>query len=80
MRVRSRVGAVEVPIEITETLMPGVASLPHGYGHQRPGTQLAVARAHPGASLNDLTDETRLDLLTGNAALSAVPVRVEAAQ
>ena len=79
VRVQSRVGAVEVPVEITETLMPGVASLPHGYGHQRPGTRLAVARAHPGASLNDLTDETRLDLLTGNAALSAVPVRVEAA-
>lgn len=79
VRVRSRVGEVEVPVEITAALMPGVASLPHGYGHQRPGTRLAVARAHPGASLNDLTDETRLDALTGNAALSAVPVWVQAA-
>ncbi|SDY67181.1 molybdopterin-dependent oxidoreductase [Hymenobacter psychrophilus] len=79
VRVRSRVGEVAVPVEITAALMPGVASLPHGYGHQRPGTRLAVARAHPGASLNDLTDETRLDALTGNAALSAVPVWVEAA-
>ena len=75
--VRSRVGAVELPVEITATLMPGVASMPHGYGHARPGTRLAVAHAHAGASINDLTDETRLDKLTGNAALSAVPVWVE---
>ena len=77
--VRSRVGAVELPVEITATLMPGVASMPHGYGHARSGTRLDVARAHAGVSINDLTDETRLDELTGNAALSAVPVWVEAA-
>ena len=76
--VRSRVGAVELPVEITATLMPGVASMPHGYGHARSGTRLDVARAHAGVSINDLTDETRLDELTGNAALSAVPVWVEA--
>ena len=78
VRVRSRVGTVELPIEISSALMPGVACIPHGYGHSRPGTQLEVAQAHAGASINDLTDETRLDELTGNAALSAVPVWVEA--
>ena len=78
VRVRSRVGAVELPVEITSSLMPGVASMPHGYGHARPGTRLAVARAHAGVSINDLTDDARLDELTGNAALSAVPVWVEA--
>jgi anaerobic selenocysteine-containing dehydrogenase len=79
VRVRSRVGTIELPVEITSSLMPGVASMPHGYGHTRPGTRLAVAQAHAGASINDLTDDARLDELTGNAALSAVPVWVEAA-
>ncbi|WP_210517068.1 molybdopterin oxidoreductase family protein [Hymenobacter terricola] len=77
VRIRSRVGAVELPVEITPSVMPGVASMPHGYGHHRPGTQLDVAKAHAGASINDLTDDARLDELTGNAALSAVPVWVE---
>ena len=80
VRVRSRVGSVELPVEITPYLMPGVVSMPHGYGHARPGTRLEVAQAHAGASINDLTDETRLDELTGNAALSAVPVWVDAAR
>lgn len=67
VRVRSRVGSVVVPVELDEGLMPGVASLPHGFGHDRPGTRLAVARRHPGASLNDLTDDLRIDPSTGNA-------------
>ncbi len=79
VRVRSRVGTVELPVELTENMMPGVASMPHGYGHQRPGTRLDVAAQHAGASINDLTDELRLDALTGNAALSGVPVWVEGA-
>lgn len=77
VRVRSRVGIIELPVEITAALMPGVASMPHGYGHHRPGTGQPVAQAHAGASINDLTDDLRLDELTGNAALSAVPVWVE---
>ena len=78
VRVRSRVGTIELPVEITAALMPGVASMPHGYGHTRPDTRLAVAQANAGASINDLTDDARLDELTGNAALSATPVWVEA--
>lgn len=77
VRVRSRVGAVELPVELTDNMMPGVASMPHGYGHARPGVRLDVAARHAGASINDLTDERRLDALTGNAALSGVPVWVE---
>ena len=59
--------------------MPGVVSLPHGWGHRRAGTALRVANAHPGVSLNDLTDETLVDALAGTAAFNGVPVEVEAA-
>ncbi len=76
VRVVSRVGSVELPAEVTTDMMPGVVSMPHGYGHNRPGTQLDVAQAHAGVSINDLTDETRLDALTGNAALTGVAVTV----
>ncbi|MBG6742298.1 molybdopterin oxidoreductase family protein [Pseudomonas aeruginosa] len=77
--VRSRVGSVEVEVAASSEMMPGVVSLPHGWGHARPGVQLAIARAQAGASANDLTDERHLDLLSGNAALNGLPVEVEAA-
>jgi anaerobic selenocysteine-containing dehydrogenase len=76
--VRSRVGAIELPIEISDEMMPGVVSIPHGWGHNRPGVQLGTAQRHAGASINDLTDEQMLDELTGNAAFSGVPVSVTA--
>lgn len=76
--VRTRVGEVVVGVEVTESLKPGVVSLPHGWGHHRAGTRAAIARQHPGVSLNDLTDDQKVDLLTGNAAFSGVPVVVEA--
>ncbi|TLX63767.1 molybdopterin oxidoreductase family protein [Stutzerimonas nosocomialis] len=79
VKVRSRVGEIEVEVLASEDMMPGVVSLPHGWGHGRPGVQLAIARAQPGASANDLTDERQLDALSGNAALNGVPVQVEAA-
>ena len=72
-------GAVDATVEVSDEIRPGVVSLPHGWGHDRAGIQLDVARRHAGASINDLTDEMRLDALTGNAAFSGVPVRVEAA-
>jgi anaerobic selenocysteine-containing dehydrogenase len=74
--VRSRVGAVVVPVEVTDAVMPGVVSLPHGWGHDRAGVRLSVAGATPGASVNDLTDEQRVDELCGNAAFSGTPVDV----
>ncbi|HIE0470556.1 TPA: molybdopterin oxidoreductase family protein [Pseudomonas aeruginosa] len=79
VRVRSRVGSVEVEVAASSEMMPGVVSLPHGWGHARPGVQLAIARAQAGVSANDLTDERHLDLLSGNAALNGLPVEVEAA-
>ena len=78
VEVRSRVGVVELPAEVTADMMPGVVCMPHGYGHNRPGTRLDVARQHAGVSINDLTDETFMDELTGNAALSGVSVTVKA--
>ncbi|HSC83352.1 MAG TPA: molybdopterin oxidoreductase family protein [Pseudomonas sp.] len=79
VRVQSRVGAIEVEVAASEDMMPGVVSLPHGWGHARPGVQMGIASAQPGASANDLTDERHLDAVSGNAALNGVPVRVEAA-
>lgn len=76
--VRSRAGAIAVDAELSDAIMPGVVCLPHGWGHDRPGTRQAVASAHPGASINDLTDELVVDAVSGNAAFSGVPVTVEA--
>ena len=79
VRVRSLVGVVVLPLEVTTTIMPGVVSLPHGWGHGRSGTRLAIANTHPGVSINDLTDDQRIDELTGNAGFSGVPVQVTVA-
>ena len=76
VRVRSRVGSIEVEVASSSDMMPGVVSLPHGWGHNRQGVRLAIAGAQPGASANDLTDERHLDGLSGNAALNGVPVEV----
>ncbi len=78
VRISSRVGSVVAALEVTEAMMPGVVSLPHGWGHAREGTRLSVARATPGVSLNDLTDERLVDALCGNAGFSGVPVHVAA--
>lgn len=76
-RLTTRTGSAEATVHVTDRIMPGVASLPHGYGHARPGTRLTVANRHPGTPLNDLTDTTLYDHLTGNAALNGTPVTVE---
>jgi anaerobic selenocysteine-containing dehydrogenase len=79
-RVRSRVGEVVAPVEICEDVMPGVVSLPHGYGHAAEGVQLSVAQRHqPGVNSNLLSDETLLDALSGNAVLNGIPVEIAAA-
>ncbi len=74
--ITSRTGAVEVDAALDAAMMPGVVSLPHGWGHARPGAALSVAARRPGASVNDLTDEIHLDTLTGTAGFSGVPVEV----
>ncbi len=74
--LRSRVGSVEVAAELTQDVMPGVVSLPHGWGHGRAGVRLAVAREHAGVSINDVIDDQRIDVLTGTAVLNGTPVEV----
>lgn len=75
--VKSRVGAVEVPIEISDEMMPGVVSIPHGWGHDRDGIQLQVAQQHAGTSINDITDDLAIDTLCGTAAFNGTWVTVE---
>ena len=78
-RVRSRVGEVTVPIVVSNEIARGVVSLPHGWGHARQGVSLEVARAHAGASVNDLTDELLVDPVSGTANLNGTKVTVVAA-
>ncbi len=77
-RVTSAVGTLEVPVEISDEMMPGVVSLPHGWGHDRPGTRLSVAREHPGVNNNLLAPGSFVDVLSGNAAVNGIPVEVVA--
>jgi anaerobic selenocysteine-containing dehydrogenase len=77
--VRSRVGCVVAPVEVTADIRPGVLSLPHGWGHDLDGVSLAVAGRHAGVNTNVLTDPAEIDPLSGNAVLNAIPVSVRAA-
>ncbi|MFG3438004.1 molybdopterin-dependent oxidoreductase [Nonomuraea sp. NPDC047897] len=72
--VRSAKGELTVPLEPTDAIMPGVVSLPHGWGHA--GSSQGVAAAHAGVSANVLTDETAIDVPSGNAVFNGVPVTV----
>jgi anaerobic selenocysteine-containing dehydrogenase len=76
VRLRSRVGEVEVQAEVSADVMPGVVCLPHGWGHDRAGVRLAVASRHAGVSINDVVDDQRIDALTGTAVLNGTPVEV----
>lgn len=76
--VRSRAGAVSARVEVTDRVMPGVVSLPHGWGHDAPGTRMSVAAAAPGVNSNVLTDELTVDRLSGNSVLNGIPVEVKA--
>lgn len=77
--IRSRVGKVVAPVEVTDLVMSGVVSLPHGWGHSLPGTQLEVAGRYAGVNSNVLTDPEAIDPLSGNAVLNAIPVEVSPA-
>ncbi|MEU6680803.1 molybdopterin oxidoreductase family protein [Streptomyces sp. NPDC046925] len=77
-RVRAAGGSLTVPVEVTDAVRPGVVSLPHGWGHDRPGTRLAVAAENPGANVNQLLDGTLLDPLSGTAVLNGFPVSLTA--
>ncbi len=74
--VRSNVGSIVLPVEISEEIMRGVVSIPHGWGHDRDGNQQAVAQRHAGVSINDLTDQNAIDALCGTAAFNGTTVTV----
>jgi len=76
VEVCSATGALQVSVEVTDAIMPGVVSLPHGWGHDRQGVQLKIAREHAGVSLNDITEHLSIDALSGNAALNGVSVKI----
>lgn len=78
VRVESPAGSITVPAALTPEMMPGVVSIPHGWGHQVEGIRLSVAEQFPGASANDLTDHRAVDELSGNAVFSGVPVALTA--
>ncbi|MET7381347.1 molybdopterin oxidoreductase family protein [Streptomyces sp. NPDC005526] len=80
VRVKGAGGEVTAPAEVTDGVRPGVVSLPHGWGHDRPGTRLTHAVTDPGVNVNQLLDGSLLDPLSGNAVLNGVPVEVAPAR
>jgi anaerobic selenocysteine-containing dehydrogenase len=74
--VSSEAGTLDVPVELTADIRPGVVSLPHGWGHDKPGTRLSVAREHAGVNSNVLAPGTFVDVISGNAAVNGIPVTV----
>jgi anaerobic selenocysteine-containing dehydrogenase len=74
--VSSRAGTVTASVEVTDAVMPGVVSLPHGWGHDAPGTAMGVAAEHAGTNSNVLADELLVDALSGNAVLNGIPVEL----
>lgn len=77
-RLRNPKGELTVPVRVSEELMPGVVSLPHGWGHNLEGARLSLAAERPGSNLNALLDDARRDPLSGNAVLSGVAVELTA--
>ena len=78
--VRSRVGELRVPVEVTDAIRPGVVSIPHGWGHDLEGVRLSVAQEHAGVNSNLLADEELFDPVSGNAVLNGIPVTVTPAR
>ncbi len=74
--IRSRSGAVVAPVEVTDVVMPGVVSLPHGWGHDADGARLSVAVEHAGVNSNVLADTEAFDPISGTAVLNGIPVEV----
>ena len=76
-RLRSGAGEITAPVEVTDAIMPGVVSVPHGWGHDAPGVRMDVASAHPGVNSNVLAP-SEVEPISGNAVLNGIPVEVEA--
>jgi anaerobic selenocysteine-containing dehydrogenase len=77
-RISSAAGSVEAPVETTEDIMPGVVSIPHGWGHDAAGVRMGVASSHAGVNSNVLADDSMIEPLSGNAVLNGIPVEVSA--
>jgi anaerobic selenocysteine-containing dehydrogenase len=75
-QISSRVGRVTAPVEVTDSVRPGVVSLPHGWGHDDPGTRMRVAAEHAGVNSNLLTDHEAFDPLSGTSVLNGIPVEI----
>jgi anaerobic selenocysteine-containing dehydrogenase len=75
-RVSSAAGSLEAAVELTDGIMPGVVSIPHGWGHDAPGVRMDVAREHAGVNSNLLTDESQVDPVSGNAVMNGIPVKL----
>ena len=81
MSVTTPAGSIEAVAEISESVMAGVVCMPHGWGHaSRDGVGWSHAASLPGSSVNDITEDTRFDPLSGNAAVTALPVDVTVAR
>ncbi len=74
--VSARTGSVRLPVQVTDAIMPGVVSIPHGWGHSAPGLRMGVAAAHAGVNSNILADELQIEPLSGTAVLNGIPVDV----
>jgi anaerobic selenocysteine-containing dehydrogenase len=79
-RLHARTGTIQAPVQVTDDVMPGVVSLPHGWGHDQPGTAMAVAAAHAGVNSNVLADDQDLEPLSGTAILNGIAVTLEPAR
>jgi anaerobic selenocysteine-containing dehydrogenase len=77
--VRSAARSITLPVEVSDEMMPGVISIPHGWGHGRDGVELSVAAAHAGESINDVTDDQAVDRVCGTAAFNGNIVLIERA-
>jgi anaerobic selenocysteine-containing dehydrogenase len=75
-RLSSRTGTVQAPVEVTDEVMPGVVSLPHGWGHAAADSRMGVAAEHAGTNSNVLADELLIDAVSGNAVLNGIPVEL----
>jgi anaerobic selenocysteine-containing dehydrogenase len=74
--VKSEAGAITVPVEVTDAIKRGVVSMPHGWGHGKPGTRMSVANSSPGANTNALSPPTFVDEPSGNGVLNGIPVTI----
>ena len=75
-RIRSDTGELVVPVEVSDEMRTGVVSLPHGWGHDKPGVRLSVAADHAGVNNNLLASGTLVDAISGNAVVNGIPVQV----